>query len=336
MRKKRIALCDANEKFIFLLEEYFRGIEYLPFVADVYTDYGRYLSCDEKYHYEGALIAEELLEERGAPAGKKYVVLTEERSGEDEKVYRYQSADALLEALLKAFFSAEQLREAGSMQGRKCRYIGFYSPVKRCLQTSFSLVLGQLLAKRGRVLYLNFETCSGWEEILVNSEFSQENMADLLYYFKNIPKEFETCFRNAKAKLNEMDYIKPSLSFIDLQQMEEGEWESFLEYVSRCGPYDFILMDFSDSLPDLLSILKKCDRIYSVCSAESISVMKRKQYEILLKELHQEGILANTRWCTMPQFGQLPEHPSQLVYSALADFVRNLMREETEGFLDAR
>jgi len=32
----------------------------------------------------------------------------------------------------------------------------------------------------------------------------------------------------------------------------------------------------------------------------------------------------------------LPEHPSQLVYSALADFVRNLMREETEGFLDAR
>ena len=41
MRKKRIALCDANEKYIFLLEEYFRGIDYLPFVADELVQEGK-------------------------------------------------------------------------------------------------------------------------------------------------------------------------------------------------------------------------------------------------------------------------------------------------------
>lgn len=336
MRKKRIALCDANEKYIFLLEEYFRGIDYLPFVADVYTDYAKYLACDEKYHYEGALIAEELLEGAKEPVGKKYLVLTQERSAEEGRTYRYQSAEGLLQALLHAFFSQEQLQEAESMQGRRCRYIGFYSPIKRCLQTSFALVLGQLLAKRGRVLYLNLETYSGWEETLVPSAGAKEDLADLLYYFKNIPKEFDACFQNTRTKINEMDYIRPSLSFLDLQQMEEGEWEAFLAEISKCGPYDYILLDLSDSLPGLLSILKKCDRIYAMQSSESCSRNKRKQYEVLLKEMHQEEVLEKTRWCVLPQFGQLPENPSQLSFSGLADYVRNLMREETEGILGGR
>lgn len=336
MRKKRIALCDENEKYIFLLEEYFRGIEYLPFVADVYTDYGKYLSCDEKYHYEGALISERLLEGKEAPFGKKHLLLTEERSFEEGQVYRYQSAEVLLQDLMKAFFSQEQLEETECIQGRKCRYIGLYSPIKRCLQTSFGLVLGQLLAKRGRVLYLNFETFSGWEEILTSSGQSGENMADLLYYFKNVPKEFESCFQNARGKINEMDYIRPSLSFLDLQQMEEGEWESLLAQIGKCGPYDYILLDLSDSVQGLLNLLKKCDRIYSVQSTETGSVYKRRHYELLLKELHKEAILENTKWCVLPQFGRLPENPSQLAYSALADFVRSLMREETEGILGGR
>ncbi len=336
MRKKRIALCDANEKYIFLLEEYFRGIDYLPFVADVYTDYEKYLDCDKKYHYEGALIADELMEGCDAPSGKKSLVLTEERNTEEGHVYRYQSADAVLQALLEAFFSQEQLQEAESGQGRKCRHIGFYSPVKRCLQTSFALVLGQFLAKRARVLYLNFEGYSGWEEITAQSGLQKEDMADLLYYFKNIPKEFDACFQKARCKLNEMDYIRPSLSFLDLQQMEDEEWESFLSEIGKCGPYDYILLDFSDVLSGIVTLLKKCDRIYSMQTSEASSVNKRKQYEVLLKELHKEVILENTRWCLLPQFGQLPENPTQLVYSGLADYIRNLMREETEGILGGR
>ena len=57
MRKRRIALCDWNEKYIFQLEEYFRGIHYLPFQADVYTNYESYCEYEEKYHYAGVLVA---------------------------------------------------------------------------------------------------------------------------------------------------------------------------------------------------------------------------------------------------------------------------------------
>ncbi len=336
MRKRRIALCDGNEKYVFMLEEYLRGLDYLPFVTDVYTEYERYLECDEKYHYAGALIAEQFAETGCGPVGGRYLILTEEKSEEDGRVYRYRSADALLQDLMKAFFEEEL--ETGKSIGhtRGCCYIGLYSPDKRCLQTSFALVLGQFLAKRSRVLYLNFETYSGWDERYGISQEQKEDMADLLYYYKNLPEEFASCFKKARGKLNELDYIRPSFSFLDLQQMEEHEWGGLLAEIGRCGPYDYILLDLSDSVPGILTLLRGCDRIYSMQQSEDTRGSKRGHYERLLRELHADAVLQKTKWCVLPRFSHLPENPGQMAYSELADYIRSLMREETEGILNGR
>ena len=53
---------------------------------------------------------------------------------------------------------------------RKIQSIGaeetyVYSPVKRCGKTCFALTLGQILAKRQSVLYLNLEECAGFRPI---------------------------------------------------------------------------------------------------------------------------------------------------------------------------
>ena len=44
--------------------------------------------------------------------------------------------------------------------------IGIFSPLGRCLKTSFALTLGQILAKERAVLYLNMEEYSGFEELM--------------------------------------------------------------------------------------------------------------------------------------------------------------------------
>ncbi|MDQ9824849.1 hypothetical protein RFZ44_16190, partial [Acinetobacter sp. 163] len=44
--------------------------------------------------------------------------------------------------------------------------LGVYSPVGRCLKTSFALALGQILARERAVLYLNLEEYSGFEELI--------------------------------------------------------------------------------------------------------------------------------------------------------------------------
>ena len=57
-----------------------------------------------------------------------------------------------------------------------------YSPLGRCLKTSFALTLGQILAKERAVLYLNLEEYSGFEEML-GKGFAQ-NLSDLLYFVR--------------------------------------------------------------------------------------------------------------------------------------------------------
>ena len=46
---------------------------------------------------------------------------------------------------------------AGGIRAGLAKVLGVYSPVGRCLKTSFALTMGKLLAQEERVLYPNLE-----------------------------------------------------------------------------------------------------------------------------------------------------------------------------------
>ena len=60
--------------------------------------------------------------------------------------------------------------------------LGVYSPVGRCLKTSFALTMGKLLAQEERVLYLNLEEFSGLS-VLMKEEYKSD-LSDLLYFLQ--------------------------------------------------------------------------------------------------------------------------------------------------------
>ena len=67
------------------------------------------------------------------------------------------------------------------MSGRGlAKVLGVYSPVGRCLKTSFALTMGKLLAQEERVLYLNLEEFSGLS-VLMKEEYKSD-LSDLLYF----------------------------------------------------------------------------------------------------------------------------------------------------------
>ena len=88
--------------------------------------------------------------------------------GELPGVYKYQSADAIIREVM-ACYCTRTAEPASSQVGSKSILIGVYSPINRCLKTSFSLVLGQVLAKDQQVLYLSLEDCSGLSKIMGQS-----------------------------------------------------------------------------------------------------------------------------------------------------------------------
>ena len=85
--------------------------------------------------------------------------------------------------------------------------IGIYTPIGRCLQTTFSLTLGQMLAKKYKTLYLNFEAYSGFSKIL-NKRF-ENDISDLMYYFECAREKLAYRLESMVETVNGLDFVPP-------------------------------------------------------------------------------------------------------------------------------
>ena len=75
-------------------------------------------------------------------------------------VYKRQSTDSIMREVM-ACYCAKPVEPALTVIGNAGSIIGIYSPVNRCLKTSFALTMGQLMARDRKTLYVNLEDCSG-------------------------------------------------------------------------------------------------------------------------------------------------------------------------------
>lgn len=101
--------------------------------------------------------------------------------------------------------------------------IGIFSPLGRCLKTSFALTLGQILAKERAVLYLNMEEYSGFEE-LMGKGFAH-NLSDLLYYVRQDNQNLLYKMNSMIQTINNLDYVPPVQMPADIRTTAWQDWE---------------------------------------------------------------------------------------------------------------
>lgn len=115
----------------------------------------------------------------------------EGKEQKEQSVYKYQSCETVLKEVMGFYTGKNPESTANRVRNGNLQIIGLFTPVHRCLQTTFAMTLGEVLAKQYKVLYLNFESFSGLERRL-NREFMAD-MSDLIYYISNARK---LCFIN--------------------------------------------------------------------------------------------------------------------------------------------
>ena len=242
------------------------------------------------------------------------IVLAEGGEGPPGELWieKYQSVEAVVRRVLELSAERGLLPPAARMGERQgMKLIGIYSPVGRCLQTTFSFTLGQLLARKNKVLYLNFECFSGLGKML-RQEF-QADLSDLIYFLHNGDGRFPYRLEGMTQKVNGLDYIPPAFSCLDLQRVEKEEWMALLDELGQSGLYD---------------ILKRCFRVYTIVREDGFAAAKQDHYEELLTCLNHEDILENTRKCRLPLFRQLPQDLENLTRGELAELVQKLIAED--------
>ena len=163
------------------------------------------------------------------------------------------------------------------MLGAKASVIGIYSPVNRCLKTSFALTMGQLLSRNERVLYMNLEEYSGFSR-LISSQYTQ-GLSDVLYLYR------QGAYSWLKLKAivyswGSMDYIPPVRYAEDLNQVSPEDLAMLLERIALESGYEKIQMCIRDrdmGGRDEVEAMKACyflDKPDALCVAGLVAGQK--------------------------------------------------------------
>ena len=123
-------------------------------------------------------------------------------------INKYQEAEGVWKELLELYVEVVGVRLPLLCAEYKTKFIGIYSPVHRCLQSSFALTFAQLIAEKHPALYLNFEHYIGIMELL--PERQNRDLADLLYFLAGDPDKFSLRMQTVIQKLTH--FLKRILS----------------------------------------------------------------------------------------------------------------------------
>ena len=253
------------------------------------------------------------------PGGR--IIWWSDRPEDTEAVFKYRSAAVTLR-MIQGYLSGSP--QTGDLLAGT-RLISLYSPIKRCLQTTFGITLAHLLSKKGRVLYLNLEGYSGLDHMLMRS-FSKD-ISDFIYYVNQSSKDIPLITQNYIYRLGEVDMIPPVLNPCNLQDISGKMWVRMLRLLRDSGLYDYILIDVSDFIMGTFEILRESNVVFSMTKSDARSEAKWQQYCSILAESGYTDVLDKTKHQELERFATVPVHLEDCMPGPLTNVAERLAKE---------
>lgn len=325
MDKRILAIFDGEESYVYRLMDFISRKEDTPFEIHVFTREDKFFSFAEKKEIECLLISENAYQKEIEKLKIPHIIILSENGNNLNKalchINKYQSGENILKEVMEYYTKSAQDTGAILRTGsRKMSIIGVYTPVGRCLQTTFSLTLGQMLARRNKTLYLNFEAYSGLGRML-NRDFKGD-ISDLAYYFSCAREKLFYQLKSMVETVGGLDFIPPADVYQSLGGIKGTGWIDLFREIEKVTEYDFLILDLSDCLLDLWEVLKNCNHIYTIVREDPLAEAKMEQYEKALESMKYGDITSKTKKWKLPVFKQLPLHFGELTYGELAGYIR--------------
>jgi len=215
----------------------------------------------------------------------KLIILTESNENNSENsIYKYQPVSCIARQL-NSICGNETKTIEKTNDG--VRFVGVYSPLRRCGKTSLAVALSKVYSRKEKVLYLNFEafptTC------LFEKNKDVWNLSDV-FYFMEQNREMDEIMQNAITDYNGISVILPAEVPMDLQEISEEKWEQFFLMISDSKPADVVVIDFDESLSCYIQLLELCDILYSPILHDGTSEEKLKQFNDFLAKSGLDSI----------------------------------------------
>lgn len=330
-----MAVCDTEEGYAFRMAEYLLEKVRLPYTVHLFTGVEELERFASREEIAVLLIAESawrlLKEEFVKTQAAQLFILQESEEQQTDLccISKYQSPKKVVQAILEGLAEGDGWKGAFEKSDAAAKMIGVYSPIKRCLQTSFALTLGQLLAKEHKTLYLNFEMYSGLGEIL-RREY-QTDMMDVVYYFQSAREKLAFRLPSIIQNAGGLDYIPPMQYALGIREVPGEQWISLCRDLAAIGEYEYLILDLDEGMEGLFELLKNCQKIYTITREDPFAVAKLRQYEQMLLANEMNEIAEKTVKCRFPIFKELPASLDMMTHGELAKYVRAIISEDICG-----
>lgn len=334
MDKRILAIYDSEEDYAYRLMEFISGKTNLPFEIYVFTNGNKFFSCSRIRDIECLLISENVYKQNVETLKIPHIIILSE-SGENlnkalHHINKYQSCENIFREIMEYYTEKSPVLPAAMRTGlKKMKIIGIYTPVGRCLQTTFSLTLGQMLARGHKTLYLNFEVYSGFARMLSRNFGS--DLSDLMYYFSCAREKLAYRMESMVETVNGLDFIPPAEIYQNLAGIRGNQWIDLFQEIEKNSEYEFLLLDLSDGIMDLWEVLRNCDFIYTISREDGMAMAKLEQYEKALESMKYGDVLAKTTKWSLPIFHKLPLRLEELTYGDLAGYIKTKVFPELFG-----
>lgn len=323
-----LAICDKEKVFVQLLSDFLRRKYRGRMEIEAFDNADSLLAMHKNKKSRVCLVGEGMLsafqtEEIVQATGLLVCLSTRRRQ---DCVFKLQSVENIVKDLTVFCMEHHNPLPGYAQQPRKWadrRLIGFYSPAHHMMQSSLALTMGQILAKEKKVLYLNFEPYSGFEYMMQKS-FRQDLM-DAVYFLKEDTEKFRMHMTGMIETMNGLDYIPPVFCYPDMAEIEPDMWHKLIERLISEFAYEVIILDLTEQVRGLFSLLESCNEIYCPIAPDKLSDAKMTHYEKMLTYMKQEQLQEKMKTCTLPAWKEIPAKAALLSHSQLARYVREHM-----------
>lgn len=333
MKRKIFAVCDLEENYAFSMAEYIMDKMPTAYALHVFTQTDKLQIFLEKHSVSILLIAESAIRRlETLPDIPDIFVLRESEEKEEDgciSIDKFQSPEEVIREMAEHIKGLEGWHEDKKISECKSKLIGVYSPVRRCLQTSFALTMGQLLSKEHKVLYMNFECYSGFSQML-HREFPSD-MMDMVYYFRCAKEKLALRLPSIVQNINGLDFIPPGRSCVDMQEITGENWIELLEAIEMISDYEYLILDLTDGMNGLFELLARCYKIYTITKDDGFAMAKMNQYEQILQLNDMNVIFEKTVKCRFPFFKKLPTDLNLMTHGEMAGYVKAIIQEDLYG-----
>lgn len=330
MRKPIMAICDRQAGYTNRLIALFQEKKELPFEIHGFTKNENLQEFCEENKVALLIISEPDYREELQKKGIDQILVLQEGNlplpEQVAAVNKFQPAGELYREIMRVYGESEKVVPFQGIRKGTFQLIGVYSPLHCCMQTTFALAAGQLLAKKKKTLYMNFECFSGFETLL-GKRFGG-NLTDVLYYYECAGEKLSYKLESIVQELEGLYYIPPASSYEDFRDIQEEEWLSIITRIAASGGYEAVILDLTEQVRGVYSLLESCDRVYTLIRDDRMAKAKLAQYELMLEQGTYGNVLEKTKEYRLPVFKNLSSDLGHLYRSELADHVEKQLKED--------